>query len=253
MGARDETSFIPNCREGSHSCLPVPALYRTSPRQPSSPFAPATIGTDIFCAAAALPPSRLQASVLVIASQAKSGLSEFFLGSVASYCAHHCDAPTLVLHQPRGEAQGTRRSWLADLAGLLQPKVTAAAVGAAAAGAAAAARCVLRAGGGSSPCRRLPGGCPFCTGLAAARGHSPLWRFPTAPPLLCPLAKPGAPSGFSLHVCSLSCPSPSRREGGEDVFDNVVRLSEQEAAKRPSESGIISSTDLPTGGQPPGG
>lgn len=78
--------------------------------------------------------------MLVIASQAKSGLSEFFLGSVASYCTHHCDSPVLVLHRPKAAAGagGGLKSWLPDLSGLLQPKVTAEAVGGAAAAAAAA-------------------------------------------------------------------------------------------------------------------
>ncbi|EFN52877.1 hypothetical protein CHLNCDRAFT_58746 [Chlorella variabilis] len=43
----------------------------------------------------------LQAAVLVIASQAKSGLSEFLLGSVAAHCVAHSHRPVLVLHAPK--------------------------------------------------------------------------------------------------------------------------------------------------------
>eukprot|EP00887_Chlorella_sp_A99_P000531 scaffold17.g531.t1 len=43
-----------------------------------------------------------QASAVVIASHAKSALSEFILGSVADHCIHHCSAPVLVLHAPQG-------------------------------------------------------------------------------------------------------------------------------------------------------
>lgn len=37
---------------------------------------------------------------MVIASHAKSALSEFVLGSVADFCSHHCPTPVLVLHAP---------------------------------------------------------------------------------------------------------------------------------------------------------
>ena len=83
--------------------------------------------------------------MLVIASHAKSGLSEWLLGSVANYLTHHCEAPVLVLHRPKGaeeagsgSSMGGLRSWLPDLSVLLRPKVRAEAVGAAAVGAAAA-------------------------------------------------------------------------------------------------------------------
>ena len=41
---------------------------------------------------------------MVVASQSKSGLSEFMLGSVATYCTQHCRRPVLVLHTPKRAA-----------------------------------------------------------------------------------------------------------------------------------------------------
>ncbi|GAB4823693.1 hypothetical protein N2152v2_010739 [Parachlorella kessleri] len=100
---------------------------------------------DVIGSAICAKAQELQASVLVIASHAKSGLSEWLLGSVANYLTHHCQAPVLVLHRPKGAEEagsggslGGLRSWLPDLSALLKPKVRAEAVGAASVGASAA-------------------------------------------------------------------------------------------------------------------
>jgi hypothetical protein len=101
----------------------------------------------------------MQASVLVIASQAKSGLSEWMLGSVANYVSHHCDSPVLVLHRPKGEqGQGGGKglkSWLPDLSAFLKPSVKADAVGGAAVAASAASQQAAKgaAEGGAAPQR----------------------------------------------------------------------------------------------------
>lgn len=52
--------------------------------------------------AASLP----QAAVVVVASQRKSGISEFLLGSVAAHCAQHSSRPVLVVHAPQPGGSG---------------------------------------------------------------------------------------------------------------------------------------------------
>ena len=47
-----------------------------------------------------------QAAVVVVASQRKSGISEFLLGSVAAHCAQHSSRPVLVVHAPQPGGSG---------------------------------------------------------------------------------------------------------------------------------------------------
>lgn len=64
---------------------------------------PATVGDRSMIGKAICEKAELlDASAVVIASHAKSALSEFILGSVADHCIHHCSAPVLVLHAPQG-------------------------------------------------------------------------------------------------------------------------------------------------------
>ncbi|KAI7841145.1 hypothetical protein COHA_005113 [Chlorella ohadii] len=48
----------------------------------------------------------LEAAVVVVASQRKSGISEFLLGSVAAHCAQHSSRPVLVVHAPQPGGSG---------------------------------------------------------------------------------------------------------------------------------------------------
>lgn len=41
---------------------------------------------------------QLGASAVIMAKHNKGRLQEFFVGSVTSYCTHHCNAPVLVMH-----------------------------------------------------------------------------------------------------------------------------------------------------------
>ena len=54
---------------------------------------------------------------MVVASQRKSGISEFLLGSVAAHCAQHSPRPVLVLHAPQpGGSEGAGPPLLGRLA-----------------------------------------------------------------------------------------------------------------------------------------
>ena len=55
--------------------------------------------------------------MVVVASQRKSGISEFLLGSVAAHCAQHSPRPVLVLHAPQpAGSQGSDPGLLGRLA-----------------------------------------------------------------------------------------------------------------------------------------
>lgn len=41
---------------------------------------------------------QLNAAVVVMAKHTRTAVKEFFVGSVTSYCTHHCKAPVLVMH-----------------------------------------------------------------------------------------------------------------------------------------------------------
>mmetsp|Transcript_18762 Transcript_18762/g.40353 ORF Transcript_18762/g.40353 Transcript_18762/m.40353 type:complete len:161 (+) Transcript_18762:164-646(+) len=41
---------------------------------------------------------QLNAAAVVMAKHSKGKLQEFFVGSVTSYCTHHCKSPVLVMH-----------------------------------------------------------------------------------------------------------------------------------------------------------
>jgi nucleotide-binding universal stress UspA family protein len=49
---------------------------------------------EVLCARAV----DLDATAVIMASHNKGRIKEFFLGSVTSYCTHHCKQPVLVLH-----------------------------------------------------------------------------------------------------------------------------------------------------------
>jgi nucleotide-binding universal stress UspA family protein len=41
---------------------------------------------------------QLNAGTVVMAKHSKGRLREFFVGSVTTYCTHHCKSPLLVMH-----------------------------------------------------------------------------------------------------------------------------------------------------------
>lgn len=104
------------CTELACRCLPAIRLLVPAPRgRPIVRPQPHHLTPTRCRLPHRLPTS--QAAVVVVASQRKSGISEFLLGSVAAHCAQHSPRPVLVLHAPQpGGSEGAGPALLGRLA-----------------------------------------------------------------------------------------------------------------------------------------